>query len=187
MDSSRIVSNKADFYRLYSRGAFGNRALSWDSYNELVKSSWRGKVCIRSKVGMKRGKVRYNIPFKGVRDMIGWFGRKGVAESELSFNQSMPDEVLILQGEVMHGLRGFDLTYTTIKRPMNLALSEEEFYAKGLMAKLILQNALWSTSYNDLTELLELYQDSIVEFSTYDIAVGDLPHRNTVIWEVRNY
>lgn len=187
MNNFGMVSNKADFYKLYSRGAFGNRALSWDSYNELVESSWRGEVCIRSKVGMERGKVKYNVPFKGIRDMIGWFERMGVAGSELSFNQSMPDKALILQGEVMYGLRGFDLTYTTIKQPMNLALSKKELYTSGLMAKLILQNALWSTSYNDLTELLELYQDSIVEFSTYDIAVGNLPHRNTVIWEVRNY
>ena len=40
--------------------------------------------------------------------------------------------------------------------------------------------------YEWLMQLLDTY-DSVVEFSAYDRAVGILPIRNTIIWEVRNY
>ena len=189
----RTIGDKKEFYRMYLNGAFGNRAFAWGSYDELIKSDWRGKVCIRSLVGMGRGKVKYNIPFGRVREAIASFERRGFSEENLSFNQSMPDQNLVLQGEVMRGMEGFELTYTTVKKPMNVALKEEELYASGLVAKIILQEALWPSSYNDLTELLDLYSNDrgspscVVEFSAYDVAVGDCRGRNAVIWEVRNY
>ena len=105
----------------------------------------------------------------------------------------MPDEELVIQGEAMYGLWGLNLTYTTIKEPMNLALKKELVMTSGINAKLLLQNALWPTSYDDLVELLKVYTNEgsepscVVEFSSYRVAVGNLPNRNTVFWEVRNY
>ncbi len=112
---------------------------------------------------------------------------KGYSETVLRFNESMPDELLIVQGEVMHYLWGLELTYTNVRKPMNKALEEETRYASGLVAKIILENAMDSSSFEDLMALFEIYPDSAVEFSTYEINVGDISNRNTVFWEVRNY
>lgn len=57
----------------------------------------------------------------------------------------------------------------------------------GLKAKLILQENLSPKSYDDIQELLEIYKDHIIEFENYKINLGNIPHRNTLIWEVRKY
>ena len=102
-------------------------------------------------------------------------------------DQSMPDEHLTIQGEVMKTHLGFVLWYTTIKEPMNSALKKESLYAEGLKAYLLLKNYLSESSYEDLIALMELFPESSIEFSSYRVPVGNLPGRNTVIWEVRDY
>lgn len=99
----------------------------------------------------------------------------------------MPDERLTIQGEIINHYNGLNLLYSKIKKPMNLALAECQEYAKGLKAQLILKYFLSPSSYSDLEVLLEKYSESAIEFSTYSIPVGNIPGRNTVIWEVRNY
>lgn len=183
-----MIKLKLECYALYRLGLFGNRALAWDSYEELLASDWRGGVCIRSRSGMERAKVLYNIPFEEVRKEIEKLAAQGIPESCMSFNQSMPDSHLILQGEVMRGVRnGLELTYTHVQKPMNLGFKESTLYADGLKAQFLLKQNLWHASYSDLEALLERFPDCAVEFSAYALPVGDIPGRNTVIWEVRDY
>lgn len=99
----------------------------------------------------------------------------------------MPDDSLLIQGEVIDYIGGFQLTYTLIKKPMNLGLREETRLAKGLTAKIILRSRMDPSGFGDLLALLEIYPESAIEFSTYEKFVGDIPGRNTVFWEVRNY
>ncbi len=112
---------------------------------------------------------------------------KGIPLEKLRFNQSMPDEKLIIQGGVMKSTRFLELTYTTVKKPMNSALGEEELYVNGLRAQIILRENLWPSSLSDLETILENFPNSAVEFSSYSVAVGDILNRNTVFWEVRDY
>lgn len=42
-------------------------------------------------------------------------------------------------------------------------------------------------SRTDLDALLELYPDATIEFACFPCAVGVIPSRNTIFWEVRNY
>jgi hypothetical protein len=182
------IKNKREYYQKYDLGLFGNRALIWDSYEELLKSNWRGEVCIRGKGnGIPRTDARYNVSFEDIRKEIECLKKKGIPEEILRFNQSMPDNFLSVQGEVIDYISGFELTYTQIKKPMNLGLKEETRFARGLIAKMILRSRMDSSSFEDLLALFELYPESAVEFSTYEVCVGDIPGRNTVFWEVRNY
>lgn len=182
------IRNKKECYELYDKGLFGNRALSWDSYEELLESNWRGDICIRGKGnGIPRGFAKYNIPFVKIREAIEQLDENGFPERILRFNQSMPDDFLSIQGEVIDYIGGLNLTYTLIQKPMNLGLKEETKFAKGLRAKMILQSRMDASSFSDLQALLEIYPDSAIEFSTYETYVGDIPKRNTVFWEVRNY
>jgi len=45
--SSGEIKNKAEFYLLYDKGLFGNRALAWGSYDGVLKSGWKGQICVR--------------------------------------------------------------------------------------------------------------------------------------------
>ncbi len=181
-----LIKNKKQFYELFEKGFFGNKALTWNSYKELLESDWRGDVCIRGK-GIPRTDVKYNIPFEKVKEEIKLLKSKGIPEGILRFNQSMPDSALVIQGEVIDYIRGFELTYTNAKKPMNEGFKEDTKFAFGLMAKMILRLSMDPSSFSDLTALLEVYPESAVEFSTYSVCVGDIPRRNTVFWEVRNY
>lgn len=184
---NREITNKRNCFLLYEAGLFGNKAITWKSYQEILDSGWKGQVCIRGRSQIARGKVIYNVNINEVPKIIKQFGKEGISEHHLSFNQSMPDEHLVIQGELMRTFLGLSLWYTTRKVPMNKALITESLYANGLKAKLILENFMDPSSYSDLESLMELFLDSAIEFSTYNICVGNIPNRNTVIWEVRNY
>ncbi len=193
MKKSNTVENKRVFYALYEKGAFGNRALAWNTYEDFLRRTWQGMVCIRAKSAMNRGMVRYNVEPSDVEKVIREFESEGFSRHSLAYNQSMPDSDLTVQGEVRDGLEGYNLLFTTVKKPMNLALKEQSIFVTGANANLVLQKALWPTSYEDLIELMKIYSNNgsepscVVEFSSYRVAVGNLPNRNTVFWEVRNY
>ena len=103
----------------------------------------------------------------------------------------MPDDHLLIQGEVrlLEGWQphALHLWYATLKKPMNIALAEDSRFAFGVQVHDLLKPRMSPSSYSDLDALIELYPTSTIEFSTYDIGVGNIPGRNTVIWEVRDY
>ena len=43
------------------------------------------------------------------------------------------------------------------------------------------------TPIEQLMNLDDIFPDSIIEFSAYNTQVGNIPNRNTIFWEVRNY
>ena len=177
------ILTKQENYALYEAGILGNKVLTWNSYAEILRSGWKGMVCIRSKKGIERGKMVYNIKIEDIPKYLENFG----GEENVIFNQSMPDEHLIIQGEIMNDQKGIHLLYTTIKKPMNLGLAEENRTVNGPAAEKILFHNLSEESYNEINRLLIEFPESVIEFSTYSVPVGNLPNRNTVIWEVRNY
>jgi hypothetical protein len=192
MDKDEIISKgridtKQEYYLLYEHGFFGNKALTWNSIDEIIDSEWKGEICVRGKKGILRSMARFNLSLEEARNYILELSKKGVLEKDLTFNQSMPDEALLIQGEVMRSLENYFLTYTRVKEPMNRALAKEELYATGITALHLLKQNLFPSSYDDLQALFDIFPDSVIEFSSYEVLVGNLPNRNTILWEVRNY
>lgn len=173
------IRNKKQFYRLWRQGLLGNRPRTWKDAAELERSGYQGKVTVRSSK-LTDWKTLYRVSVSEALIL-------GRAELHLTFNESMPDEVLTLQGEVMRSHRELELTYST--QP-GLAMKEamkESTKVSGVVALGILHHFLRPASQEELWELLDRYPDHVVEFSAYDRAVGELPHRNAVVWEVRSY
>lgn len=185
--NSKKIDSKKKSYLLYEGGFFGNKVLTWNSLQEIKESGWKNKICIRSRKGIARGKTKFDIPLeeldKNIKEMI----EDGMKIEELFFNQSMPNESLTLQGEITLTEKGIYLLYTLIKKPMNLGLKEQSLHAFGFKAKAILEHFLSPICLDEIYLLLNNFPESIIEFSTYSCPVGNLPNRNTVIWEVRNY
>lgn len=102
-------------------------------------------------------------------------------------SEAAPDEYIVAQGEVCRHIGGLEMRYSTLKTAMRNALPVSQHHASGLRAKMLIEHWMSPSSLNDLNELLDTYPDAVIEFSIYSIELGSCPHRNTLIWEVRNY
>ena len=174
------IKSKSQMYELYHRGAFGNKNRNWLTLEDYLTSQFQGLVALREteKVG---GKCYYNLCREGVLSHVHEFP-KGYNISEM-----LPSDKLLLQGEVQRDEQGLYLFYSKALAPMRDALKQSPQHTRGLAAHLLLQNYLDSSSYEGLLELLDNYPNHVIEFSTYNCKVGEIPNRNTVIWEVRQY
>jgi hypothetical protein len=181
------IDSKQEYYFLYEKGFFGNKAITWNSLSEMINSGWKGEICIRGKKGISRSKARFNLSLEEARNYIHSLEKEGILEKDLTFNQSLPDEELLIQGEVMRSLENYSLTYTRVKEPMNYAFAKETLHENGVNALHLLKQNLFPSSYEDLQALFDIFPDSVIEFSSYRIPVGNLPNRNAILWEVRNY
>ena len=117
---------------------------------------------------------------------------KGIRKEDLKFNESAPDDHLLIQGEIIYQPDSrvypdnYLLLYSTEKTQMKFALKNAKT-ASGLKVRIMLEHLMTESSWEDLLDLMEKYPESVIEFSTYDICLGNLPGRNTIIWEVRDY
>ncbi|MEA3329553.1 MAG: hypothetical protein U9Q06_02305 [Nanoarchaeota archaeon] len=183
------INTKERFYTLQEHGVFWNRAKVWNSYQELTESNWSGRVCMRSIRG-SRNKPAYNILVENIPKKVReWKKRFGITEEEIRFNESMPDDKLILQGELCENPANgrFWLRYSTVKKPMLTALMKNSKNLEGLAVSETLRKHMWSSDFEEIKMLAEMFPHNVIEFSSYSCEVGQIPGRNTVIWEVRNY
>jgi hypothetical protein len=171
------IRTKSEFYRQWHAGSLGNRPRTWRTADELRASGWPNPVVIRSAC-TPGWKTVYGAPVEQALR---------IAPPGATFNQLLDDSRILLQGEAMRGERGIELTYSTVTKPMKVALAEESRQATGLTARAILDHFLCPSSRDDLEALWDLYPDAVIEFGVYSRNLGDQPHRNTLIWEVRNY
>ena len=180
----RPVLTKTDFVRRYLAGEFGNRAPTWDTLEQCLRSGYKGLIHIRNRV--KGAKTWYNVPHDRLKQ--AWLEAIQCFPPEKLYLSAMaPTEKTVIQGEVQRGLWYLDLTYTTVRKPMREALAQECRTAKGLTAIRLLKTYLCPNSYEWLWYLLDEYEDHVVEFSTYSVCWGTVPGYNTVFWEVRKY
>lgn len=189
----RIDSKKKN-YVLYEAGAYGNKFRTWDSvtaaYDAAADGSLPPEIVMRYKGSMGGAQYRgygQAIPSESVTEYVSDWVEAGADESLIVFNEAAPDERLVIQGEVMRGLRGLELRYSRMKARMRTAMAEDSHRLTGALAGLTLRQAMTPASYYDITDLLDLYEGHVVEFSTYEMCLGDCRGRNTVVWEVRDY
>lgn len=175
------VLTKADFVRRYAQGEFGNRSPTWETLDSFQRDGYRGLVHVRNGrvVG---GKTHYNTRPEDVARLWqpGWI-----------ISAMIPPDVecgLLLQGEVTRTVRGLSLYYSRQPKPQRIALAEDGRSVFGVLAVVLLREAMCSYSYEWLEHLLDAYPNHVIEFSTYSQKWGTLyPLYNTVFWEVRAY
>jgi hypothetical protein len=176
--------NKTDFYRRYLAGEFGNRPRTWGTWPELRDSDYKGLVTIRDM--QPGGPCHYYISSEDLRAGVI---PDGVNLGRVRFNESMPDMLLTIQGNVWRDETGLRLDYSRLPDIGHRQAVRQPWmrHAAGLMALSLLHQFLTPSSLSDLYELWENYPDAVIEFSTYSVPVGTHPHRNTVFWECRAY
>lgn len=185
-----MIENKDRMYELYERHAFGNKLRTWPSLEALLASGYAGEVSIRYRGAAGGSKyTAYNVPASDVARTVNAFCQEGALTSLFAFNESAPDEKLIFQGEVMRSPQHLSMRLSRERTKMRNAMANTSAieHLDMLKAATELRSQLYPSSYSDLCGLFEKFPTSVVELSVYDTAVGDLPGRNAVIWEVRDY
>ncbi|MBW3020365.1 hypothetical protein KY334_03635 [Candidatus Woesearchaeota archaeon] len=180
-----IIDTKAKNYELWNKGLLGNKLRTWDSYEDIIKSNYEGTVTVRNKNPNSKF-CKYDVSIKDIPNLIKEWSKEGCDVKEVTYNESAPDEFLLIQGEIMKSNEFYYFRYSTEKTNMRDALKNAKDI-EGLEVEMLLKKYMDSASYDDLMILLDTYPDHVVEFSVYSIDLGEVPNRNTIFWEVRKY
>jgi hypothetical protein len=200
LNDPSILRHKTDFRERWLDGRLGNRPRVWTSVKELGDSNFRGEMSLRIHLPGSQHTV-YGVPF----EKLGWTLRElamqGVDVSQVWFNESAPDHLLILQGEYFHGgAKGSFLNrylmYSTAKYKMKRIMDLPRYSpiggnvlcdTEGLATDLLLQSVMTPYSWEEFSELRERFPDHSIEFGVYGQDVGTSRGCNHFIWEVRQY
>ncbi|HCX88221.1 MAG TPA: hypothetical protein DG761_09360 [Gammaproteobacteria bacterium] len=180
------VATKTQMNNMIRRGLFGNH-FPWLSYLDWAASAKDPQHLHSMRFGVQLGAPwLYRVP---VWEVYAYASQNpfGVAPADISV-VSMPAGLIPrINGELQRSEHGLELHYSTHPAVMRVALALDPQDVHRIAAIAILRHFLDPASYDAVTELFDTYPDAVVEFTTYNQDVGVIPHRNTVVWEVRDY
>lgn len=181
-----MIKTKQDMYALYDKCCFGNKLITWKNLYEYYDSNFESPVVMRYKGSSGGGFAQYEVPKSEIENIVQEWVKKGANKNLITLNEAAPDHLIKIQGEIMRSTSYISIRYSTLPLPMRKALETKQYHENGIIALNTLKRNLDATSYDNIWRLLDLYEDAVIEFSTWDCVVGHLKN-NTVIWEVRNY
>lgn len=186
------IQSKRQNYRLWQGGEFGNKLRAW-TIDEWRESGFAGLIVLRTLMA-GGGPCRYNLAPDEVKSVIMDWRASGIHRDQIMVNEAAPDQDVILQGEYLNDIYVMNDTvgwgyfrYSRAKVQMRDALKNSSEAAQRLRSDLLLRLAMTPSSHDDWNELLERYPGHVLEVSIYDRCLGDLPGRNSLVWEVRKY
>jgi hypothetical protein len=177
------ITSKAQFYDLWTKGVLGNRTRVWTNVEDALKSRCP-QIGFRE-VGRGGGGAWESGSRADARDTAARWTRLG---RRFIMDDGAPSSHAILQGEVCRTFEGLQ-SYLAVGHgipPMRISMARGMHTHRGYLAtKILLDEYMDPSSRDDLDSLLELYPDHTIEFTSFDIDVGNIPNRNTLIWETR--
>lgn len=182
------ITDKRQMYAALAAGTLGNTLPQYFDYGYWMVGADFGRYKqwgIRSL--LPGGPAFMYVPSADVRPILATMTVKGVA-----YNVSPMISGVTLMANICVGTAGLYVHY--VEHPPE-GVSWRELFATpgasreatGVAAYNLLRRHLNPNAYDDVTELLELYPDHVVEVSATPDCIGLLPHRNYVTWEVRRY
>ncbi len=190
----KSINTKKDMRNRQLRGEFGNVFRFWRTPQEVKESGYKGEVWFCQSERFF-GPVTMDVPPEEVANVYEKWLKMGEEPKFIQIGESPPLEWRRLNAEVQLTPQGLTLTYNT--KPAihhrEAMLDEEKKVVVGLQAKRVLQEYMDPQSYEDLRDLLDRYgrdnpsYSNVVELHCFDRNVGTVPHRNSIIGEVRNY
>ena len=182
-----MTISKHIMYSMLKAGQFGNRFRIWDTekeFKQAVDDGFDWLVGVRC-VG-DRGLPYFHHKTYEEAIEIGRRLRR-VHGCPVKYYEASPDQFITAQGEFVESDHGEMLEYSREKTHMRAAMAKERIMVFGPGARLVLKEYLNESSYEDFLALGQLYPNCVIEFTAYEILVGDIPGRNYVCWECRNY
>jgi hypothetical protein len=189
------IDSKHEGVAKYGAGVLGSRLQQWPTLEACRESGYRGLVGVRSRRPASPF-FRSRMTLDEAADWLAQCKASGAVEGELYVGEYLPDERVVLQGEVYRGPEGLCLYYSELKLTAREALAADGRHCHGLEAKLRLQRVLTPGDYDWLMEQLDEYADArnqgyqtshVIEFTACDRPIGDWPGSRLIVWEIRSY
>lgn len=177
------VESKKDMYRMLAAGRFGNTNPAFYNLTDWAASFERGNYPlwgIRSLSAFDK-RLALDVPSEDVqyviaRDFYDGFSLSPMVDRWLTFRAEVYDAP---GGLIVFGVEG----HGDVKWRQAFNLHGRQWV--GVAARGILRSHMWPADYDDLGELMDNYPGHVVEVTCCTRAVGTVPHRNTIVWEVR--
>jgi len=179
------ISSKEEMYKKYWNGEFGNKLKTWTRYEDIINDGFKGLICIRIK--SKSGHIAIGVSLESAKQIMYDWVLEGVYLEDINFNEMAPDNQVIFQGEMMVAEEKWHVVGSRKKNLTQREAVADGEILEGMKAKVFLKHIMTPSSFEDFATLLEKYPNSVIEFGVYEVNLGSLPNRNTIIWEVRNY
>lgn len=180
------IATKREYLARSGLGLLGNRMPSWDTPADAIAAGHRGDVMIRSKTPNSPF-MRADVPVGEASRVMDSLVEQGADRDALYLTWMSPSVGRRINAEVWRGPDGLYLNYSTAQTHLRDGLDKSGKHAERSAARAVLEWACCPNSLADIDALLELYPDAVLEITAFDRQIGDLPGRNTVIWEVRDY
>jgi len=179
------IINKTEFYHLWEAGVLGNRT---NIYRSPLKAWQAGYPHYGFRQLAKAGGGRWE---RVSRDEF-WNTVRNWNEWQIPFIMDSAThpagfEDITLQGEVCRTIRGWEgfMGYTP-GLPMRKAFPYMRAVS-GSEVLVLLDRWMDPSSQDDLRDLLDLYPEATIEFTCFTKDTGNIPGRNCIFWETRNY
>jgi hypothetical protein len=192
------INSKAEMYQLLLGGQFGNKLRMWPTYEAMLASGYSGLFSMRYKGGGGGLWCAYDVTHDKRAEILPRWVAQGADPALVMHTEGAPDDKIIVQGELRPLPDGhyffptilpsgpyFYCSFEKLKMRDALKASSQHLY--GLRVLELLRHHMTSASFEDLQELREQYPDSVIELSVYSTCLGDIPRRNHLVWEIRNY
>lgn len=187
------VTNKVDMYRRLTAGEFGNTIRQyfdldvWQSGDEADRIAMWGVRTLTPGGPCRLNCPNHEVP-RTALDYMALGHRVNIS--------MMVDRVATVTawlevwdsptGLVVEGIEWPDTANLwTWRNSMPDPLKRKHW--TGTAARMVLSRHLNENSRDDLWALVGAYPDHVVELSALDRCLGTVPHRNGIVWEVRNY
>lgn len=173
-----IITDKVSQTHHWRLGLFGNKLRTWSRPEDIPKALRNsGHFSLRALV--PGGKFQHHLDFFTMRNR--WTPDYYICEP-------VDAENLLIQGELWMGIGGYEAFYShtpgfTCREAMTVPGLMQ--WAQGMRAKLMFQAELSPYSWDDVQKIFEEWPNAIIELSCFDHDLGEMPCRNTIIWEVR--
>lgn len=169
------ITNKRQMYSLLRAGHLGNTIPNYSSLSEWATAPSSPLWGIRSQIPSDP-RCRLNVLAK---DVPGYF-------FENALISPMIDNWACLRGQICNNyLEVIDTKCPYVPWREGFTNHRRDFTGSSVSS--ILSAYLWPNDLEDMRILLSLYPDHVIEFTACTRAIGDVPLRNTVIWEARLY
>lgn len=179
------IKDKTEFFRLWQAGTLGNRTFifydPWVAYESMFPLIGFRQLA-RAGGGRWERVARRDVfvtYYRWVKLGIPFIMDSGAFPAN--------DDLITLQGEVCRTFRGWEgfMGYTP-GLPMRQAFPLMR-HMSGSEVLVLLNRWMDPSSQDDLRDLLDLCPDATIEFTCFQIDLGNIPGRNTIFWETRDY
>lgn len=167
-------------------GLWGNRLKIWPLEEFVDEGNPSARYVLRYLGSAGGAWCFYHLMVDQIPEYVKRIISEGGDPSLITVNLQAPPHLSTFNAEYLNEGKGY-LFYSTAALPMREALRIYPQHTDGFRARCLLRHFLSPASYSDFEPILESYPDHVIEISAFSCHLGDLPGRNAIVWEVRQY